>query len=394
MAVPTEYLSKEIYKRATFMSPFDAAVPRGVFAPNSGLTHTTFTIQNSAPTSTSLDWDEVSLANGSNSGACATDFQQVNVGYTALTYTPKKRDWKGPLFCRDDMYYDHEPEQFVDGYITQLANFVRLDWDYQLERRYHSFVPIYVAGAGFYTPTAANATLTAPQATSEITTEMLEGLAAQLIYNRATNPDTYGFVSYTGNGPTFSLSIGLEMNQKIVRNNAEYRQDYRWADPGMFMQAIGATKVIGNFRYLSTDLPRRFTYDGTKYVEVPRWSNASATKGTPQDINPAWISPASAPYEAATVLNRDVFVAELVRPPAAVGGIRWDPYGYQGEWKWVTGIEAISQANGDACFDPLKLQGRHYGRMIYAPRPGANPKAGAVILFKRCAEVYTLSSCT
>lgn len=336
----------------------------------------------------------MTLATGENAGACATDFQQVNVGFIARTHTPKKRDWKGPLFCRDDLEYDHNAAGFIEGYLTRLSQFVRLDWNYQLERRYHSMVPIYVAGAGFYTPTASNATLTAPQATSELTTEMLEGLAANLIYNRATNPDTYGFVSYTGNGPTFTLSIGMEMANKIVRNNAEYRQDYRWADPGVFMQGLGATKVIGNFRYLTTELPRRFTYTGGAYVEVPRWRNVTATKGTPQDINPSWRSPAEAPYEAATVMSRDVLIAEIIRPSASVGGLRFDPYGYQGEWKFVTGSDAISQADGDACFDPLKLQGRHYGRMIYAPKPGPNPEAGALVLFKRCAEVYTLSSCT
>lgn len=394
MAVPTEYLSNEIYKRATFKSVFDTVVPRGVYARGTGITHTTFTVQNSAPTTTTADWDAVTLANGSNAGACATSFNQVNVGYTARNYSPVKRDYMGPLWCRDDFEYDHNADQFVDAYITQLANYVRLDWEYQLQRRYARFVPIYVAGASFYTPTAANSTLTAPQSQSELTTEMLEGLAAQLIYNRATDPDTFGFVSYTGNGPTFSLSIGLEMNQKIVRNNAEYRQDYRWADPGVFMQGIGATKVIGNFRYLSVDLPMRFIYDGTKYVEVPRWADEASTKGTPQNINPNWLNPAYAKYEAAFVLNPNVMIAEIVTPSATVGGLRFDPYGYQGEWKWVTGRDAIGTTSSDACFDPLHLQGRHFGRMIYAPKPGSNPQAGAIIIFKRCAETYTLSTCS
>lgn len=394
MPVATEYLSKEIYKRATFDSVYDTVIPRGEFAPNSGLTHTTFTVLNSAPTSVTADWDSVTLANGSNGGSCDTTWNTVNVGYQSATYTPVKRGWRGPLLCRDDLYFDHEPAQFIDGYIQNLADFVSLDWNYQLQRKYVRSVPIYVCRSGFATPAAASSTLTAPQATSEVTLEMLETLAAQLIYNRATKPDSYGFVQLTDVGPTFSLEIGMEMSQKLVRNVPEYRQDIRWAEPSLFMKKIGATKVIQNFRHVISPLPLRFTYDGTKYVEVPRWSNTSATKGTAQDINPAWLSPASAPYEAAVVLSPYVMTAEVVRPPSAVGAVNWSPYGYMGEWKWVTGIEAISQADGDGCFDPLRKKGRHYAEYIYAPRPGANPKAGAVVIYKRCAESYTLSSCT
>jgi len=390
----TEYLSKEIYKRATFDSIYDTAIRRGEFAPNSGLTHTTFTVLNSAPTGVSADWDSVTLSNGSNGGSCDTTYNQVNVGFESRTYSPVKRGWKGPLLCRDDMYFDHEPAQFIDGYINQLANFVRLDWDYQLERKYSQFVPIYVARSAFGTPTAANSTLTAPVATSELTLEMLETLAAQLIQNRATVPDSYGFVQLTDVGPTFSLSIGMEMSQKLVRNVPEYRQDIRWAEPSLFMKKIGATKIIQNFRHMVNVLPRRFTHDGTKYVEVPRWSNTTTTKGTAQDLNPAWLSPASAPYEAAVVINPEVMVAEVIRPPSAVGQVNWSPYGYMGEWKWVTGIEAVSQADGDGCFDPLRKKGRHYAEMYYAPKPAANPKAGALVIFKRCAANYTLATCT
>lgn len=393
MPVATEYLSPEIYKRATFDSVYDTLIQRGVFEPNSGLSHTTFTVLNSAPTSVTADWDTVTLSNNNNGGACDTTFNQVNVGFESSTYYPVKRGYKGPLLCKDDLYFDHAPQQFLEGYIQNLANYVRLDWEYQLQRQYIRRVPIYVAGASFGSPANANATLTAAAATSQITLEMLETLAAQLIQNRATLPDSYGFVSLTDVGPTFSLDIGMEISQQLVRNVPEYRQDIRWAEPSLFMKRIGATKVIQNFRHIVNVLPIRFTHDGTKYVEVPRWVNItpSGGKGTPQDINPAWTT---APYEACVVLSPEVFQADIVRPPSAVGSLNWSPYGYQGEWKWVTGPFAIGAADGDACYDPLQKKGRHFAEMIYAPRPRSNPKAGAVVIFKRCAANYTLSTCT
>ena len=395
MSAATEYLSPMIYKLATFDSPWDTVVRRTVFEPNSGLTHTGFTVQNSAPVSTTTDWDPVALANGSNGGSCDTTYTDVSVGFVSFTYTPVKHGWRGPLLCRDDLYFDHEPRKFIEGYVANLANYVNLDWNYQLERQYSKLVPIYVARADFGTAIAANATLTAPVATSELTLEMLETLAAALIYNRATNPDTYGFVSYTDVGPTFTLAIGLEMAQKIVRNVPEWRQDIRWAEPSLFMKRVGATKVIQNFRYLPVQLPRRFTHNGTRYIEVPRWKDmTTATKGTPQDINPSWLSPSEAPYEAAYVLNPDVMEAQIVRPDSMVGSLTFNGYGYQGEWKWITGPEAVAVVNGDACYDPLHKKGRHIAEMIYSPAPAANPKAGAIVIYKRCAANYTLATCT
>lgn len=399
MPVATEFLSPEIYKRATFDSVYDTLIQRGIFEPNTGLTHTTFTVLNSAPTGVTAAWDTVTttgIAGGPNT--CDTTYNQVNVGFKSEQYYPFKRGWKGPLLCKDDLYFDHQPEAFLEGYIQNLANYVRLDWEYHLQRTYARRVPIYVASATFGTPVAANATLTAAAATSELTLEMLEQLAAQLIQNRATLPDSYGFVSLTDVGPTFSLDIGMEMSQKLVRNDPNYRQDIRWAEPSLFMKRIGATKVIQNFRHLVNVLPMRFTHDGTKYVEVPRWADLSGgsniTKGTAQDINPNWVNPATAPYEAAVVLSPEVFQADIVRPQSAVGSLSWSPYGYQGEWKWVTGPFAVSAADGDACYDPLQKKGRHFAEMIYAPKPRSNPKAGAIVIFKRCAANYTLATCT
>lgn len=292
------------------------------------------------------------------------------------------------------MYYDHSPADFINGYVMNLSNYVSLDWNYQLERQYSRRVPKYVAGANFAFPTAADGTLTAPVATSEITLEMLETLAANLIINRAGQVDIYGFVSITSDGPTFTILMGLEMIQKLARNVAEWRQDLRWAEPSLFMKRVGATRIIGNFRYMPNVLPPRYTHNGTAYVEVPRFVNISATKGTPQDVNPSWKSPSEAPYEAAFVLNPNVFTAEIVRPPSQVASLTFNGYGYQGDWFWVTGSDAISTANGDACYDPLKKQGRHIAEMIYAPKPGPLPVAGAIVFFKRCAAVYTLVTCT
>ena len=101
MPVATEYLSPEIYKRATFDSVYDTLIQRGVYEPNTGTTHTTFTVLNSAPTGTTAAWDSVTLANGSNGGSCDTTFNQVNVGFIKADYSPVKRGWKGPLLCKE-----------------------------------------------------------------------------------------------------------------------------------------------------------------------------------------------------------------------------------------------------------------------------------------------------
>ena len=394
--VATEYLGPEVYKLAAFQDPWLNLVPRSTYAANTGLTHSVFRVNRSEPTSDNPSWQTVTLANGGNAGACDVTYADVSVGFDEFTYSPERYAWRGPVFCKDDLYFDHSPERFLEGYVDALADRVRKDIANRYETQYRQRVPLYVAQANFNQTYGPSTTLTAPAATSELTQEMLDTVAANLIYNRATNPDTLGYISLGADGPVFSLGIGTEASQLISLNNSEFRQDQRWAEPSILMKRLGATKVIKNFRHMIMPLPGRFTHDGTKYVPVNRFKQVAATKGYRTEVNDQWISPTGAPYECAVVLSPYVMTSELIAPSSTVGPLTFDPSNYLGEWIWKTGPEALAQANGDACGpDPLHKRGRHFAEFMHALRPGALTQSGAVIFYKRCpTNSYSVVTCS
>lgn len=394
--VATEYLGPEVYKLAAFQDPWLNLVPRSTYAANTGLTHSVFRVNRSEPTSDNPSWQTVTLANGGNAGACDVTYTDVSVGFDEFTYSPERYAWRGPVFCKDDLYFDHSPERFLEGYVDALADRVRKDIANRYESQYRQRVPLYVAQANFNQTYGPSTTLTAPAATSELTQEMLDTVAANLIYNRATNPDTLGYISLGADGPVFSLGIGTEASQLISLNNSEFRQDQRWAEPSILMKRLGATKVIKNFRHLIMPLPGRFTHDGTKYVPVNRFKQEASTKGYRTVVNDQWISPTGAPYECAVVLSPYVMTSELIAPSSTVGPLTFDPSNYLGEWIWKTGPEALAQANGDACGpDPLHKRGRHFAEFMHALRPGALTQSGAVIFYKRCpTNSYSVVTCS
>jgi len=255
------------------------------------------------------------------------------------------------------------------------------------------FVPKAVVTDAFPI-TAVGAPFTAlPASTGDLSQQALDKAAVHLIRNRATNPDSNGFITMANGGPVFTVLIGMEASQAITLANSDFRQDLRDGNSSELFRRLGASTAIKNFRHLINLTPPRFTYSGGTYTRVNTYVQQSGTKGNDYVLNPDYISPASAPYEAAIVLNPAVMSWEWVQPPAQVGTVKFENSNYMGEWNFITGSEAC--ATDGSGYDPLNKYGRHVGELAGAARPGANRAAGLVILFKRChASSITVSSCT
>lgn len=394
--VATESLSPEIYRIASFDNIFLNLIPRGMFVKGQGTTRSVFTIGNVLPTDDEPTWNAIVLANGENGGACTYNYTDVEVGFNENTYSPSRRQIRGPVFCKDDMYFDFNVDAFLSGYVDEMAKYASYEFGNKLFIEYIKLVPALVANANAPISDPAPSTFyTLPLATSELTQEMLDKAAVYLTQvGRANNPDGMGFTTYGPSGPLYSLYIGVEASQLIKQNNAEFRQDIRWADPSKLLFRLGATEAIKNFRHVPWVMPPRYNYNnGTgTYVRVPTFVTVAGTKGNVTEINPDYLDPTTAPYEGAVVLSRYVLQADIVEPVAShPGNVKFDPSSYMGEWTWKTGNDAV----GPDCYDPLHKRGRHFAEWIMAPRPLSTPKSGMFILFKRCPiHNYQTVTCT
>lgn len=394
-AVATESLDREVHLKASPNSRWLNLIPRSVYKGGTGLVQTTFTIERQEPTEDEEEWSPIVLATGTGAGACTWDPTAVNFGYTARTYSPERKQIKGPVLCKDDLIFDHNVAVFLNAYITAISLRAQRSWEKRYEKLYIGFSKKGIA-TGSFALTAAGASLTQPISDSELTQEMLDAVALDLINSGATNPDSQGFITLGETGPIFTLFIGMQISNRLAKNNAELRSDIRWATSGQgqnpsgqlgLLQRLGASRVLGNFRHLVVLDPPRYTYNGTTYVRVNTYQSNAATKGFGSVYTSAYLN---APYEAVIVANPHVFTSEILKPVNAVGGLNWSPTSFMGDWKWVTGGAKI----GLDCLDPLEKYGQHFAEYGHAARPEF-PEYGVTLIFKRCPfNSFTKVYCT
>lgn len=406
-AIATENLSEEVYRNASYRSVWLNAIPRGTFETGAGVTKTTFTIENSEPTNDEETWTTVTASGvgggvgGGAGGSCASTFNDVEVGYSTRSYSPETFALQGPIICKDDLIYDHNVDVFLRAYIEEMTKRAQRSWEKRYETLYTKFASKVAVGntnSIIDTENDITALTTLGDATSTLTQQYLDQIAVELIDRGATNPDSNGYITFGEDGPVFPLLIGLEASQQIALNNSELRNDFRHAQSGEgataeLMSRLGATRSIKNFRHVPNLRPPRYTYDSSsgQYTRVATYlmTTVGAAGGKKAVLNPAY---AAAPYEAAIVLNPNVFTSEIVPPVNAAGGVSWNPTSYMGEWQWVTGGNKI-QNPAASCLDPLDKLGRHFAEFKHAPRPEF-PTYGMTLIFKRACGVGSALSGT
>jgi hypothetical protein len=449
-----EYLGPTLYKRASWQSPIFALVPREEYPGYATNGNTVFTVERSEPESEDEAWTRVTSVQDQResqeveTGPCARDWQKTGVGYDSWVYHPEKYEMAGTLLCRNDLPLNWNTAEFWSAYFSQIehrgaktlvnrivntmmhlvpkaaatgpADFAWVDWD-------QGAIPL----GGASTPTPDLTVLPTCQEVTycDLTQQMLDNAAVNLLYAGVTAPDSDGWITMADDGPIFPLYIGLEASQRISLNNAEFRldQNLSWAtlaEANPVLKRIGATKVIKNFRHIINLFPPRWGCVAGTFIRVsafimintdgtiwPAGTVASGvpagqrpTKGVKAVINPRWLSmletsdisglPLGAPYEAAIVPNPWVFHDQMLRPINQLRNAKWDPVTYMGDWQFITGSDARSiDSGGLYCADPAHDYGIHWAQYWHAMKP-IHPEYGRMILFKRCAESWECPVCS
>lgn len=392
----TEALGDDIYHQASFRDIAINLIPREEFPRGIGLVQSTFTIHRSEPSDDLPDFDPITVSDMNQAaGMCATTYQDVKVGFTEKTFTPEKFGWKGPVICSDHLIYNFKAERFLESYVPAIGKHTMRTIGNRLWAIYDHFVPKFIANTtsvtlagGTGAPPKNPYSASLARSDCHLDQTMLDNQAIELMEEGATDPDSSGWINFGDEGPIFPLLIGPQASKNLQLNNAELRQDYRWADPMPLLKRLGATRVIGNFRHVINLFPPRFNYDGTKYIRVNNWlDTGTATKGEDPEINPEWHA---ADYEGARILSPWVFHDQIIRPVNSAAGLTFDPKNYMGDFQFVVGGDKISTTK---CFDPLGKLGAHFAEFDHAPRP-IFPRFGRLLIFKRCVPSYSCTTCS
>lgn len=404
----TEHLGTDLYRRASIQSIWLNFIPKSEYMKGVGLINSTFTVERSEPTSDEETWNPVStVSDGGGGNSCNTTWNDVDHGETERKYSPEAFGLRGRVICEDEFIYNFQAGRFMEAYLQQLSMRSERSIKNRYRNIYMHLVPHTVCDANNFTSPGGSLTLNAngtytvpsrpgldslPAATSQLTQDRLDNIAAVLNTSGATNPDESGWIQIGPDGPLYTLLLGQEISQAIQLNNSEFRQDYRFAEPSALLKRLGATRVIKNFRHLIDLDPPRWSWSGNSYTRVNHWIMPAKSKGYGAEENPDYLSPQTAPYEGAIVLNPWVFHSELISPASMPAGLKFDALNYFGEWQLRTGGREIS--DDPTCYDPLKKLARHFAEYKHAPRP-IFPNFGRLIIFKRCPVTsFTSVTCS
>lgn len=395
-----DYIYKEAHRRSIWLN----LIPTAEYPRNVGTERTVFGVGKTEPTTGDGSWTKVDLAETDTANIdsvaelCTDNWTDVEWGFYSRVYNPEKAQLRGPVICREDLLFSHNPAGFFQLYMHELMVRSKREWERNYEFHHIELSRKAIATSSFETTQYAQTGLTGMTCpTCELTQEMLESVALRLINDGATNPDENGFMSWGPAGPLFSLYIGAQQSARLLRQNADLREDYRHADSGkgddaQLIKRIGATRVIGNFRHIINQIPRRYTCAGGDFTLVQPFVNATGeAAGNVQADNPSWWT---APYEGTDVLSTELFVSEKVQPARSLAGIPFNHKTYMGNWDFITGAYKWDTD----CPDPNENKGRHFANFMHAPRP--NPlgifKYGWHLIWRRCVgasfECTTCSS--
>lgn len=363
-------------------------IPRGTFVKNQGVTRSTFTIKATEPQDDQSLWYAVTLSSGQPNNACDTNFEDVNVNYYERTYGPKKRRFRGPVICKENLTFQHAPERFLNSYVDEMGRLMARVQEFTLRGDYTTFVPWFVDGVKYVGPSAISSAARAFEGPS---LDRLQDMAVELINVGGGSEPDGGYTTMGPDGPQFPVESSLELANQLLKANATIRSDSQFASEGLdnkgdfsLWRAMGATRTFGNFRLVPIPTAIRLDYTGGAYVARSPFKDVTNV-GTDGVILSDQYK--NAAFEAAVVLSPNVFTAEIVTPT------NWqfpDTSNYNGEWDFITGGERVCTP---AVYDPLHEKGRHFAKLEYAPRPDY-PFLGGVYVYKRCATTKQTIFCS
>lgn len=403
LRMATEYLGPTLYKKASPRSIWLNLIPREDYPQGIGLVQSVFNVGRSLPTTDEPAFTVIETSDGETfTGTCGTTYNDVSVGFNESTFGPEQFAWKGPIICQDDLIYNFQAAAFWGAYIPAMSKNTETTIANRLAAIYAHYASRAVANEDFHTVAgdtgapAAAPVLDLDESLCELSQQMLDATAVELIQDGATDPNSDGWIQMGEDGPIFPLYIGMEMSQRLQLDNAEIRADYRNAYMGAgeanpLLKRMGATRVIRNFRHVINLFPPRYSYNGTNYIRVPTWVMSAGTKGEVATLNPNYTNPATAPYEGAYVLTPWVYHDQIIKPVNSAAGMNWSPKNYMGEWTFRTGGSKIIDP---PCYDPEEKLGRHFASFKHAAKP-IFPSYGRILIYKRCpADSYECTLCS
>lgn len=218
--------------------------------------------------------------------------------------------------------------------------------------------------------------------TSAATQSYLDQIYVQLDQDGA-GENAYG----RANGAAqYTAIMSQEAHRNIIRENADVRQDIRFAEMGngnksQLLQSWNIDRSYGGFMHLIDDKMPRWDLVGGQWVRRPFYANQAANQGNASVVNPAY---KYAKYEDIFIWHPDVITRMTPKAPHSLGsGTEFESIPYNGEVTWR------NIPNGDVSqpeANPMGNWGRYWAQLQAAYKPNLT-RYGYILRVKRCFNI-------
>jgi hypothetical protein len=307
---------------------------RGAWADGMGVTVAAVTFERMQPNTYAGVWANIAQSDGDTVNACLPPTDSASFGQTTRTYTPQHMAINTDPFCIRDIMFDWQYADMLTKITKGFADISEWVWASRYTSEYvrlsgHQIVlnnnGVDGGGAGY---PAVNPNRVLSQG-------FLNDVYMDLYREGG---DLMSGLDETTNEPVFTIIAGADVLKGILQDNADIRQDNRFAYmgtkdnpltpliPGMPIRR----RNYGGFIYEIDPYPRKFTFANGAFTEIRPFISSSTTKGIKWNQNPA--------YKAAPIVETIVWHEEnyqslavnTVSNPAP--GWTFNPQNWMGEF--------------------------------------------------------------
>ncbi len=394
-------IGPEIYRKTINQSPWLNLVRQAAWPDGMGTTISALTWERSLPTN-NLTWSTLGYnpagdatspqTGGTDEGNCLPPKQTINFAQTLRTYNLAQTALESPKLCLNDLRFPWQVKEQLGAIMDILAENVKYAWESRYRNEYFRLCGHkVVAKAGLPENTTTNVdpnsnTVTASlfpnqAATTQLTASILQRYAGKMIRDGA------GMKSLSKNQgqPVFGLICSPEVSERLILDNSDIRQDYRWIDGQAkeLLAPLGVDRSYKNFFHiLDWQSPRYDWINGSGYIRRPFYASTAASYGNKSDINPDY---ETAAYEVSFIFHQDVMESMIPKPISAPGGnTKFNPQKYRGDFNWLNILNKDDNPDGTIGF---------FRSVFQNGSKSIRPEWGYAILHQRCPQDYSLNAC-
>lgn len=325
------------------------------------------------------EWTNIGISDGDEVNGCLPPVETIPYAHDLASYNLQHVAVESDPICLEDLRTSVFPAEELTNYFTGFEEYVNVKWIRRFRDEYLRLSEHKIIVEPAFTEDSAAFPSVYP--TSQMTLGVAKRYWTRLVRD---NAGTDGLAFDEKNTPIFPMITSYETMENIRHLNDELRQDFRWSPRvSELLDPMGISTSYGGFSFIPDPFPPRYNRDGAGgYVRVPEYVGAAATKGTKQEVNPAY---ETAEFEVSFIFHPKVFKALNPSPSVPTGSkIRYDAQNYRGDVRWIN--EYDKQCNPD------KNTGYWRAKLASASKP-IFTEYGHAFMHLRCDPAAGLLAC-